>query len=131
MTVKRLTLAVLALLAVQVLAADLPKPEGVAEAMKKAHIGKDSPFRKLSGEKLDLKEGLTWKEIGKYAEELVPMRDLMVKAKVDEKLSGWHKGVKEYDSSLKDLQAAAKAEDRKAAKKAMANLHQSCSHCHE
>lgn len=128
---KRMTLAVLALFAVRALASDQPKPEGVAEAMKKAHVGKEAPFRKLSGEKSDLKEGLTWKEIGKYAEELVPMRDLMVKAKVDEKHSGWHKGVKGYDSGLKDLQAAAKAEDMKAAKKAMANLHQSCSHCHE
>lgn len=127
---KRWTFAVLALFAVQALA-DQPKPSGVAEAMKKAHGGKESPFQKLSGEKLDLKEGLTYQEISKYAEELVAMRDLMVKAKVDEKHSGWHKGVKEYDSSLKDLQAAAKAEDRKAAKKAMANLHQSCSHCHE
>jgi hypothetical protein len=127
---KRLTFVVLAMLAVQTLASGKPKPEGMADAMKKAHKGKESPFQKLAGERFDLKEELTWKEIARYAEELGPMRDLMVEAKVDEKQYHWHWGVKGYDSGLKELQAAIKAEDRKEAQKAFKRLHVSCAMCH-
>lgn len=128
---KRLTFVVLALLAVQTLASGKPKPEGIAERMKKAHKGKDSPFQKLAGQHFSLNEDLTWKEIKKYAEELGPMRDMMVEAKVDEKQYRWHWGVKGYDSGLKELQAAVKAEDRKEAQKAFKGLHVSCAMCHD
>jgi len=99
--------------------------------MGKAHKGGDSIKGKLDKE---LKaEKPDWKSVSKLSDELGELGTALSKAKKLPKgeMTSWEKLTKSYNESVKELQEAAKKEDKKGAEAAMKKIGGSCGACHK